>query len=304
MTGTNNRFLAAAPLAVVLGLLSTALCEASHITLGAAAPFALLGTDVKVNESVTGPSTIIGNVGVGPGAKFSISGSSDVFGDIIFYDTITGSNFSNSSSGVVPAPYKDTATVTLGINAALAASNAISAAVATQSLSSISGTTTINRTSADNVIRLSGSISLGGGDVLTINGLPNDYFYFDLPIGNFGMNGGSQIVLTGGVTQNHVYFNVTSSGGQVAFSNTTTTAIGNFLVTQRSVQVNAPTLYGRIYSGGGQISVTSGGSVIRPEDDTNIPEPSTAVLMSLGAAAFAACGIIKKKRRLRQQIAS
>src|SRR5207249_2444454 len=168
-----------------------------------------------ISESGT---KITGNVAVGPYASGS---SSD-----LLKATVDGTLFLDPAASV---NIHTDLVVTAGImyqslmqarDDALAASLCFSNLAPTKTISSITKSTTITGNGGVNVINV-GSIVLVK-QVLTLKGGPNDYFILNVP-GDYSL-GSSQVVLTGGVTGNHVLWNFPGTGTTVNIYKDVTTS--------------------------------------------------------------------------------
>jgi len=218
---------------------------------------------------------IMGNVA---GTKSAISeGSTKITGNVAI-----GSSASGSSTDLLKATIEgklllDPAavvnihpdlTVTGGIvtqslttarNNALAASACYAALAPTRTIRSITSSTTLTGNGGLNVINV-GSIVLVK-KVLTLKGGPNDIFIINVS-GDFSM-GSSQVVLAGGVTVNHVLWNVPGTGTTVNVYKSVTSVSGTFLVPYRDYVQDVATLYGSVLSGG-NVRIHSGAKVTCP----------------------------------------
>ena len=152
-----------------------------------------------------------------------------------------------------------TQNLTAARNAALAASACYAVLVPTRTLSSITGSMTLTGNGGLNVINV-GSIVLVK-KVLTLKGGPNDIFIINVS-GDFSM-GSSQVVLAGGVTVNHVLWNVPGTGTTVNVYKSVTSVSGTFLVPYRDYVQDVATLYGSVLSEG-NVRIHSGAKVTCP----------------------------------------
>ena len=135
-------------------------------------------------------------------------------------------------------------------------------------------------------------INLTNGN-FTLNGPANATFIVNVS-GNITVNGGanSSILLTGGVTPDHVLFNVVGTGRDVSFTGGGVLN-GTFLDLLGNISVHDKTLNGSLIGGERQsISDTSGFTIILPPPHP-VPEPSSLLLLGLGGVA----GLIRVARR-------
>jgi choice-of-anchor A domain-containing protein len=204
---------------------------------------------------MTNPSTKVGgDVGIGPGGKQNFS-DGFIDGKLVLDPTAD-----NSKSNNVKHTY---ATVIKNlqpaVNAAVDASNAIANAPATKTIASINGSQTIFSTTHINVVK-TGSISLDGSSILTLNAASNDYFLVNVT-GKFSMTGSSKIKLSGGIDTTHVIFNVLGTGEQVAFTGSSV-AVGTFLAINRDISVSGATVNGVLIGAmNHKIALTSGAQI-------------------------------------------
>ena len=273
-------------------------CAASLILndLGAAGPgnWAILVGPNTTDFALNGPGTTYGNVGYDGSKTMQLNASGGheaidgnlylAFGASVNDTTqVTGSVFSNFAA--LSSDWQD----------ALNASADFTGMAATQSVpgGSIHGSMTINSAGATNVIDLS-SLNLGNGQVLTLNGSASDQFIINVT-GNFVLNSG-KILLTGGLTDDDVVFNVTLSGNAVSTSGglSNESMINGILLAPNSGIAMAPGLiHGELIAGGQTVHLVSGASVVAPPPGPGVPEPATYLLLGgglLGLGCFARKG--------------
>jgi hypothetical protein len=265
--------------------------SADTISFGAAGNLALFGfnsSSVQM-DSTNSTDLVHGNVGVGSNVHFDMSGSSTVTG------TIFVSNVSPvgtvTTSGTASYGALVSTNLTQATTDAIALSTYSSSLTATQTFSAINSSQTITATQTDNAITLS-SVNLGGSSVLTLSGSAADVFYVNVA-GTFDTGGTSAIMLTGGLTADHVLFNITGSGGGANLVHIAGTggASGVFLAPDRPFTLTATTLDGRIFDGQ-QILIQSGASVQGPQ--TAVPLPGTATA-GLGLLGLTAAGVARRR---------
>lgn len=277
------------------------LCSASGIVvqnLGAAGPgnWGILIGPNTTDFAMNGAGTSNGNVG--DDGAFSntvqLNGSSG-------YKSINGNLYLasgdsvNDPAQVIGSIYSNFASLNPDWQAAVSASEAFEAMVATQTVSGgmVSGTTTIHSTGGINVIDIS-SLNLGNGQKLTLNGAVGDQFIINVS-GKFVLNSG-QIVLTGGLTQDDVVFNVTASGNAVQTSgglNNESIINGILLAINSGIAMSPGLINGELIAGGHTVHLVSGASVNQVDRDVGVPEPSTYLLLGTGLLAL---GCIGRKR--------
>jgi hypothetical protein len=232
--------------------------------LGAAAGFAVLDISTGGNVSIANAAnagSIVGNVGVAgtTSGNFSDWGT-PITGSLY----LGGSQTANFSGGVTASGgilNGQSTLLSAAASAATSASTTFSGLTPTQSVAGgqITGTTiTAGNQGGLNVINLS-NISLGNGQVLTLNGSAGTEFILD-DSGGMSLNS-AQIVLTGGLTANDVVYNVTGNTVQTSGGlNNESVLAGTILAPNENVQLTPGALTGEII-GGKNISIASGASV-------------------------------------------
>ncbi|HEV3301892.1 MAG TPA: ice-binding family protein [Planctomycetaceae bacterium] len=281
-------------------------CQADQITLGDAAKYALFAGP-KVNSfGFNGPSSIIGNVAVGENGKINFASPATIVGTLYEDTGVTGSN-----SGVVP---------TGGIvtnfslsSAVTAAQNAATNAAALTATGTVLGNTivvtnpsqsvTFNGSAGQNVLKVT-DLNLNNGN-FTIHGTANETFIIDVS-GKFIVNGSANILLTGGVTADHVLFDITGTGQDVSITGNTTSLVnGTILALSRNISIHDQTLDGAIIGAFGNsmtfsIQDTSGfqlnGETFNPPINPNLttPAPSSFVLFGSGLLGLVIFGKLRR----------
>ena len=262
--------------------------QASAIDLGPAGNYSILGfngANVTINLS-SGPLMINGSVGVGNSSTLNFS-SGTINGNVDLAATAT-LNKSGGTTFIMGDTNKpvDFSPINTAVNNAVSLLNSLAP---TQTFSSgIQNPTTITGNGGQNVISVGGNngVHLSGG-ALTISGGSSDTFIFQITSGNFALSGDTNIVLTGGVTPNHVFWDIQGSGGQVQTSGNSNTA-GIFLAPSEVIQINGGTHNSQFISGD-QLSFQSNPVI------NQIPEGSTSALLILGGLICVAGAIGRKK---------
>ena len=226
--------------------------HADVIDLGAAGNYSVFALN---QFQYNGPGVINGDVAVGGGTNFAAPAQ------------INGTVFLNTGvpqqGNIVPTGGFATVNLGTAISDATNEAAALDALSPTQTPGTIGNNTTIVGNGGLNVVNVSG-IKMTNG-TLTLSGSANDIFIIN-DSGKFSSSN-SSMVLTGGVTANHVLFNVagdvsiTGGGGDNFF--------GTILAPSSNVSVHDKTLTGEII--GLNISDTSGFKV---NGTTAVPGPS------------------------------
>lgn len=282
-------------LSIAIGLLTVGLSPSAkadyiNMNLGLAGPeyYAVLALAGASDIALNGPGTTQGNVGISSGT-LSLNGSKgpEVNGNVILAG---GANIS------IGNPPQVTGSVLTNQNLSLANTDALSAAAAFNALTptqtvpggGINGTTTINGSAGLNVLNISG-INLGNGQTLTLNGPAGSEFIIN-DSGSLVLNSG-KILLSGGVSNTDVVFNITSSGNQIQTSgglNNESVINGIILAPNSGVAMAPGLINGELIAGGSTIHLVSGASVELPmtPPPSSVPTPPAIVMMVLGGLIF------------------
>jgi hypothetical protein len=227
--------------------------------------FGLDGVDLSSAGNYSNPYGVIGDVALGGGVantgdnwtsnilqKTTVNGKvfidSGAGYDIRSFFTATGGIFSNQNLS------QDKADV-------LALSAQLGALPPTQTLGNITASTTITRTTTLNVINVN-SINLTKLN-LTLSGSSTDTFVINVtsPTASFVLNN-AKILLTGGLTANHVTLNFPGTGGSLSVYKASTVPVmnGTLLAPRRDILIDNPPVNGSVI--GSNVYVHSAGSVI------------------------------------------
>jgi len=282
---------------------------ANAFTLADAQQFAVLSQFAN-NQLNFNNGTITGDIGLGSPRQFTISNGS-VGGNIRFSgagnttgltpDPDPGSNpgpFTVSGGGsvsggvVVNDPFVTSALNYVNINLSQTLGGEAGTALTLTSSQTINASSGI-LDGGGNRVFASTSVNLNNASVLTINGSASDYVVVNVTDNNPAFNG--SIILTGGITSDHVLFNmfggnyVTHTGGPtLTISPNGQTTTGIFLDPNGAMQFNHGILIGRFF--GGDVAnqqIVSGASII-------IPEPSAVALAFVGVLVL---GLVIRQRR-------
>ena len=231
--------------------------------------------------TITGSSVVSGsaaNIGVKSGGSISINGSSSVAGTI-YADT--GIAVSSGGAGAVGGVVQNSAT-NAALNQAALDANAASASYAllpaTNSTTSLSGSTTITGTTGRNVMNLT-SVSVNGNNTITINAPAGSSFIINVS-GTFDVNGSSSFKLSGGIRAADVLWNVTGAGtmkltGSSEFN-------GILLVPNRDVTLNGSNSFtGAVICGGSSLDIKGNSSITGAGAPTTSPADAAPALATL-----------------------
>jgi MYXO-CTERM domain-containing protein len=276
----------------------------SDVNLGGAGPaglnlvvFVTGGTVFSASNSGT---LFNGNVGLGPGSSTNVSGGGTISGNLYKDPSATlqaNFNMQFSVNGSIITQNLG-ASVTDVQNASLAAQMLSP----DQTFGSVGGSALgINATGALNgmggrntVVDIHDISITNSTHNLTINGGANDFFIIN--VGGSGQNGtvinvtNGAILLSGGISESHVLWNIIPQG-DVVLTNASSTLTGTFLApfAGQQISLSPGTVYGAIY---GYTIQTSSGPHVNSAPYTGVPSPAPAALLGLG-------GLLAARRRRR-----
>jgi len=187
-----------------------------NAAIAAGSNFAGIGLN-GVDFEIQGPITINGNLASGKNSTFHLSNNASV-NSILYPDPTTNVIIDQGSSlqdGYQIEPFS------AAQSAALTLASWATGLTATQNISSIQSSTTIQGNGGQNVIDV-GYIYLPSGGTITIKGGASDTFIFNVPNGML-LDGGATVALSG-VTPAQVLFNFNGGTG-LGLGNSTTAGI-------------------------------------------------------------------------------
>jgi hypothetical protein len=249
--------------------------SAQTLSLGSAANYGVFEVSgAKGTLDITGAKAINGNVALGQGTTFTMTGGT--INGTVYQDT---SVTSTTTGGTV------TGGITQGFSLSTASQNAISAAQAAGGLPTTNNLGSINLTGGTqtlsgapnqtlNVISVSNGINVTGG-TFTISGNANQWFVFNVSNG-MTINGGQGFLLSGGVTANHILFNVLS--GAVNITGGSDTVNGTILDLNGPIKFTNGTVNGALISEG-NISITGSGATLNAAPLTALAPELPTILM-------------------------
>jgi hypothetical protein len=276
-----RRFTSIAFVGAVLASLSLAPCVNAYndvnpdgsINVGSAKLFSsLAGGSMNVyDNNITGPSLVVGNVGIGGAGNFAMS-DGKIQGDLYMNDTGTFSmsgpaQITGTKRGLHLNAISQQTTLNNALADALSLSNSAAAEASTNNYSVTQGTfngATVNTgqsitiagpSSGKVVLNLQDFVLTNG--TFTLQGTAMTTFIINVNR-NFSINN-SSVVLTGGLLASHVLFNVKGTGSQVSL-NQGTSLQGVLLAYNRKVDLSGGKVFGRVIAN--QIVITSGGQIV------------------------------------------
>ena len=268
-------------------------CAASSILteLGAAGPsnWAILVGPGTNDFALNGPGTTDGNVGY-DGVNTVQLNSSNSPATAIEGNLYLAAGASVNNTAQVSGTVFTTGAIVSSLGADWTDATTASAFFANstlnpvnQSVTVVNSTSTINSNCAGctNVIDLS-SLNLGNGQTLTLNGGPTDQFIINVS-GNFTLNSG-KILLSGGLTESDVVFNVTASGNAISASgglNNESIVDGILLAPNSGIAFAPGEVNGEVIAGGSTVHFVSGATDVGMTN-SSVPEPSTLLLLGGG----------------------
>lgn len=293
----------AAVIVAFLPLLGPARAQASlSLDLSELVGDAIFGTTVLLEGGPGGGVTVTGNVAISRSVgTLTGQGGSTINGNVVFDSSVPVGH--QTTTGITVTGTTSTADLSPALQQLLDASAALATAPATMtlpggfgggmlSLTGVSGLNVINVAHFD-----SGSIKLTGpADAIFVINVLNASNQ------QMTINGG--VALSGGVTSDHVLFNILGTG-QVGLSGTLN---GTFIVPNAPVTFQgAPTLNGAILDGAvvtmkidaqsnTKINNSAGNVFIQPADVQATPEPTT---LGAGLSGLALAGLARLRSRKR-----
>jgi hypothetical protein len=255
-------------------------------------PYAIVSVGPKASLTInSGP--IVGEVLAGDGAIVSTSGGNN--------GSITGGAFADTAlqlghfNGLNTKPTETLVSSTLTSNAFTEAQSLqafLDGLTATQTFGALSNTTTITGGSTVSDLNVINFTSLQN-DTLTISGDADDFFVLRT---SGIVNTNRVMTLTGGVTADHIFWDLDGSSGNVLQTSGGNQLFGTFIDTKGgNFQFSELQLGGQLINTGGHIQFVSGShmtaDVFTPP---KVPEPATWVMMLAG---FGGLGAALRSRR-------
>jgi hypothetical protein len=279
---------AVALVAFVLLAATPSLCRAQVTGLGSAGNYGLLedGGSVNVNGFFSfNSSSVQGNIGlqnttvnVGFTDSLTVSGTAYIGSNV----TINAGGFLQGSFSANSTETGQASTLAAAFNTASSASSSDGALAATTTISS----NTITGTQAVNVVSVS-SITHD----LTISGNANQVFVINVTGNSGGVVKLSNVTLAGGVTADHVLFNITGGGNVILGGGGTVN--GTFLDTgSGKITLNGTTVSGAIIAGSGGVTTNNSATINADPFSGGTADPPSAPELPSIAMAGVACLLV------------
>ena len=249
-------------------------------------------------------STVIGNVGIGDNGGFTGSGGGTITGTLSFAGLQQNVSFKPDDVSIGAVIY-GSGTVT----EALASLNTVSQNLRNEGGTpllisaggSINASTGILNSGGNYVFTATINPNFTAGNTFTINGTSDQFIVINTTTGGLPLDG--SIVLTGGITPDHVLFNLdaadydTLTGGDPLIIDTGGNATtGLFLDPNGAIDISDLMIFGRVF-GGDTVDASISDSTIVAPPPFAAPEPSSLLL--LGGGLVAACILRRRNRWLR-----
>jgi choice-of-anchor A domain-containing protein len=235
------------------------------INTGAASFFTVLtkGDAGFTDNTITGPSFVKGNIGIGGQGNFTMS-DGDVFGDVVLR---TGATLKTSGPARIHGRVSNNDGL---LHSALADAQSLSSAAAGETVTpKYASITNVNITNSSQSMTITGGadekivLSLRNfvmsAGTFTLQGTATTSFIINVAQ-NFSLNN-AKVTLSGGVLPQNVLFNILGTGGQVSL-NQGTELPGTLLALNRKVDLSGGHVTGKVIAD--QVVITSGGSVVSP----------------------------------------
>jgi MYXO-CTERM domain-containing protein len=246
-------------------------------------------------------SNATGNIAMGGDGGFVGSGSGTITGTVEFAAANSGQYMPDGITVTGGATFGNT-NVQSDFNALYALSQSLSNEVGTPQFIAAGGSVNASNgvldSNGNEVFTATINSNFTAGTTFTINGTSSQFVVFNTTTGGLPFDG--SIVLTGGITSDHVLFNFdagnyeTLSGGDPLMINTDfNTTTGTYLDPNGIFQVTDTMLDGRIFGGDSMDSSITGSTIVAPASPVSpASEPTSLALLGAGLVAL---GFIRRR---------
>ncbi len=280
-------------------------CSAGFVGLGQAGKYTLF--DVSNSQFQFNNSTVGGDVALGPGTTYNISGGTEAISGAVYYDQSNPTAPSGFSPGVPTGGIHSAilAQAVADARAADASAAGLTANLVVSGNQITNSTGTITGHAGENIIDLT-QVNLTNGSVL-INGTATETFIFRVS-GQFSV-GNSTIRVTGGVLPEHVLW---------YFPNTSTIKSSNGSFDGTILALHSPVQFDNTPTGLGPIrgaviatddvnnnqnwvfSTVSGFDIVDIDGHSFVPVPEPGSIILAGIAGAGALLLIVRRRCRRE----
>lgn len=266
----------------------------ASFNLGTAANYGVIAgpntTSMQFSNSTFNGNVATDNSTTTAGGNYVQFSSGTINGNFSFVGTAQtnlGSGTLNGSKIANDANVATAYTTITNLSTQFAAESGTSFGSGAQTLLATNG---ILDSSGNHVFQTTASNFLQGG-TLTINGSSSQYVVVDVT-GNSNVQLSNQLLLTGGITDDHVFINVVGSGDQVGGTTNGGAINGVFVALNDSFNIDNTTIDGRVIGGSNQNFMLVSGIVLTAPPSP-VPEPASLALFSGGLIGI---GMIRRRK--------
>jgi hypothetical protein len=272
----------------------------ASFVLGQAAFYGIIAgpdtTSMQFSNSTYNGNVATDNSGTTVGGNYVQFSSGTINGNFSFVGTAQtnlGSGALNGSKIANDANVSSAYNTISNLSTTFAAEAGKSFVAGAQTLTASSGT----QDGAGNFVFTTMAQNFLSSGALTISGSATDYVVINVT-GNNNVQLKTLLNLTGGITDDHVFINITGSGQQVGGNTNGGVVNGIFVALDDKFNIDNTTIDGRVIGGSNQdFHLVSGFELNAPPNRSlngSVPEPSTWAMLLLG---FAGLGFMAYRRK-------